>query len=250
MASLVVRLDPRRLKNPDADLRYLLPDLLASSGPVIRVWSAGCASGQEAYSLAILLADALGTEQFRDRVKIYATDVDEEALAQARAAVFTEREMAGLTPEQVEEYFTPEGARWAFRKDLRRSVIFGRNDLVQDAPISHVDLLLCRNTLMYFNADTQGQILGRLHYALNPGGLLFLGKAEMLLSHGQLFFPVDLTRRFWTVGFDRVRVPAAAVLGPVGDAGAQVEQQMHHALVILSAEAVGAMQAAFDVVQA
>jgi two-component system CheB/CheR fusion protein len=175
----------------------LLPELLADRDGVIRVWSAGAASGQEAYSLAILLADALGAEEFRQRVKIYATDVDEDALAQARQAVFTERQMNGLSPEQITEYFTPEGGRFAFRKDLRRAVIFGRNDLVQDAPISHVDLLLCRNTLMYFNAETQGRVLGRLHYALNPGGLLFLGKAEMLLSHGQLFVPVDLTRRFF-----------------------------------------------------
>jgi two-component system CheB/CheR fusion protein len=175
----------------------LLPELLAVAGPTIRVWSAGSASGQEAYSLAILLADALGVDQFRERVKIYATDVDEEALTQARQALFTEREMAGLTPEQIEEYFQPDGARWAFRKDLRRSVIFGRNDLVQDAPISHVDLLVCRNTLMYFNAETQDRILGRLHFALNPHGILFLGKAEMLLSHAQLFTPVDLTRRFF-----------------------------------------------------
>ncbi|MGY1680958.1 CheR family methyltransferase [Geodermatophilus sp. SYSU D01176] len=174
-----------------------LPGLLAGAGPVIRVWSAGCASGQEAYSLAILLADALGAEEFRKRVKIYATDVDEEALAHARQALFTDRETAGLTPAQLQEYFTPDNGRFAFRKDLRRSVIFGRNDLVQDAPISHIDLLLCRNTLMYFTAEAQARILGRLHYALNPNGLLFLGKAEMLLSHNQLFAPVDLTRRFF-----------------------------------------------------
>ena len=183
----------------------LLPGLLAGAGPVIRVWSAGCASGQEAYSLAILLADALGADEFRERVKIYATDVDEEALSHARQAVYTEREMAGLSPAQVEEYFTPENGRFAFRKDLRRSVIFGRNDLVQDAPISHIDLLLCRNTLMYFTAETQTRILGRLHYALNPTGLLFLGKAEMLLSHNRLFAPVDLTRRFFR---KRDNVPA------------------------------------------
>jgi two-component system, chemotaxis family, CheB/CheR fusion protein len=175
----------------------LLPGLLAGAGPVIRVWSAGSASGQEAYSLAILLADALGVDGFRERVKIYATDVDEEALSHARQAVYTEREMAGLSPSQVKEYFTPENGRFAFRKDLRRSVIFGRNDLVQDAPISHIDLLLCRNTLMYFTAEMQTRILGRLHYALNPTGLLFLGKAEMLLSHNRLFAPVDLTRRFF-----------------------------------------------------
>src|SRR3712207_2348757 len=89
----------------------LLPDVIAAAGPTIRVWSAGSASGQEAYSLAILLTEALGAEQFRQRVKIYATDVDEEALAEARMAVFSERDLAGLTPAQVEEYFQPEGAR-------------------------------------------------------------------------------------------------------------------------------------------
>ena len=92
------------------------------------------------------------------------------------------------------------------RNDLRRSVIFGRNDLVQDAPISRTDLLTCRNTLMYFNAETQGRILGRLHFGLNPGGVLFLGKAEMLLSHGALFAPLELKRRF----FRKIAAPASA----------------------------------------
>jgi two-component system CheB/CheR fusion protein len=197
---------------------HLLPEVLAAAGPTIRVWSAGCASGQEAYSLAILLADALGAERFRQRVKIYATDVDEEALAQARQASYTERELAGLTPDQVEEYFLPDGSRYTFRKDLRRSLIFGRNDLVQDAPISHVDLLLCRNTLMYFNAETQSRILGRLHFALNPSGLLFLGKAEMLLSHSQLFTPVDLTRRFFRWRGARTSPERAAIAAPVAEA--------------------------------
>ncbi|SOD97733.1 CheR family methyltransferase [Blastococcus haudaquaticus] len=195
----------------------LLPDLLASAGPTIRVWSAGSASGQEAYSLAILLAETLGAEQFRQRVKVYATDVDEEALAHARTATFSERELAGLSPAQVEEYFTPEGGRFSFRKDLRRSVIFGRNDLVQDAPISHVDLLLCRNTLMYFNAETQSRILGRLHFALNPEGLLFLGKAEMLPSHSQLFAPVDLGRRFFRRRGVQPTAPRRAVLALAPD---------------------------------
>jgi two-component system CheB/CheR fusion protein len=210
----------------------LLPEVLAAAGPTIRVWSAGCASGQEAFSLAILLSEALGTDEFRQRVKIYATDVDEDALAQARLAVFTERQLAGLAPDQVERHFTAENGRYAFRKDLRRAVIFGRNDLVQDAPISHVDLLLCRNTLMYFNAETQSRILGRLHYALNPGGVLFLGKAEMLLSHGQLFAPVDLTRRFFRkrdggpAAERRPAIPLPAVPGdPHGDAIARLRQE-------------------------
>ncbi|MGY1631438.1 CheR family methyltransferase [Geodermatophilus sp. SYSU D01186] len=201
----------------------LLPQLLESCGPVIRVWSAGCASGEEAYSLAILLVDALGPDEFRKRVKIYATDVDEDALAYARQAMYSERQVAGLAPSQLRDYFTQEGSRHVFRKDLRRSVIFGRNDLVQDAPISHIDLLLCRNALMYFTAETQARILGRLHYALNPHGLLFLGKAEMLLSHNQLFSPVDLTRRFFRkrdggpVAERRVVVPPLRIASETAD---------------------------------
>ncbi|WP_051114936.1 CheR family methyltransferase [Actinokineospora enzanensis] len=175
----------------------VVPSLLAERGPddPLRVWSAGCASGQEAYSLAMVLADILGPERFRQRVKIYATDVDEEALAQARQASYLANDVQDLTEEQLRLFFEPQGNRYVFRKDLRRSVIFGRNDLVQDAPISRIDLLVCRNTLMYFNAETQAKILGRFHFALAPRGLLFLGKAELLLSHSRIFDPVDLKRR-------------------------------------------------------
>jgi two-component system CheB/CheR fusion protein len=175
----------------------VIPALLAERSPEepIRVWSAGCAGGQEAYSLAIAFADAIGVEAFRQRVKIYATDVDEEALAQARHAAYTPAEVETLPEEKLAEYFELQGSRYGFRKDLRRSVIFGRNDLVQDAPISRIDLLVCRNTLMYFNADTQTKILERFHFALAPRGLMFLGKAEMLLSHTRIFEPLDLKRR-------------------------------------------------------
>ncbi|GAA4693192.1 PAS domain S-box protein [Pseudonocardia yuanmonensis] len=175
----------------------VLPALLAGKGPTepLRVWSAGCASGEEAYTLAIVLAEMLGTAEFRDRVKIYATDVDEEALTHARHGTYSDREVRGIPPQLLEKYFEQTGGRFAFRKDLRRSVIFGRNDLVQDAPISRIDLLVCRNTLMYFNAETQARILTRFHFALSEPGVLFLGKAEMLLSHGALFLPVDLKRR-------------------------------------------------------
>jgi two-component system CheB/CheR fusion protein len=175
----------------------VLPALLATKSPTepLRVWSAGCASGEEAYTLAIVLAEMLGTAEFRDRVKIYATDVDEEALTHARHGTFSDREVRGIPPELLEKYFEPSGGRFAFRKELRRSVIFGRNDLVQDAPISRIDLLVCRNTLMYFTAETQARILTRFHFALSEPGVLFLGKAEMLLSHGALFVPIDLKRR-------------------------------------------------------
>lgn len=167
-------------------------------GEPIRVWSAGCASGEEAYTIAIAIAQAIGAEQFRDRVKIYATDVDEEALNQARAATYHTRELGGLKPEEIEEFFEQSENRYTFRKDLRRSVIFGRHDLIQDAPISKIDLLVCRNTLMYFNAETQARILARFHFALRDNGFLFLGKAEMLLTHTNTFTPVHLKCRVFT----------------------------------------------------
>ncbi|HEX8080255.1 MAG TPA: CheR family methyltransferase [Jatrophihabitans sp.] len=176
----------------------LVPSLLDQLGDEpIRLWSAACASGQEAYSLAMLFAEALGREKFRARVKIYATDVDEEALSFARLASYTERELAGLPDGYRQRYFEPAGTRFQFDTDLRRSVIFGRNDLLQDAPISRIDLLACRNALMYFNAETQNRIVSRLAFALKPQGVLFLGKAEMLLNHSAAFEPIDLKRRFF-----------------------------------------------------
>ena len=178
----------------------VLPRLLAASeaGEPIRLWSAGCASGEEAYTLAMVVAEALGPEQFRRRVKIYATDVDDEALSRARLGSYTARQLTGVPAELVERYFDPAGDGWfVFRKPLRRCVIFGRNDLVQDAPISRVELLVCRNTLMYFNSEMQSRILTRFHFALNEGGVLFLGKAEMLLNHSRLFAPVDPQQRIF-----------------------------------------------------
>ncbi|MBC8330811.1 MAG: PAS domain-containing protein [Anaerolineae bacterium] len=164
----------------------------------VRVWSAGCASGEEAYSMAILLAEALGENDFRNRVKIYATDVDEEALAEARHARYSAENLKAIDPVLRDKYFyeTPEGT--IFRSDLRRQLIFGRHDLVQDAPISRLDLLVCRNTLMYMNADTQSEILQRLHFALREDGYLFLGKAEMMLTRTNLFLPTDLTYRVFS----------------------------------------------------
>src|SRR5262249_37057875 len=140
----------------------IIPRIIADRKPdgPIGVWTAGCASGEEAYSLAILLAEALGTDQFKQRVKIYATDVDEEALNQGRQATYRARDVQGAVPESfLQRYFEQQGERFVFNKELRRAVIFGRHDLIQDAPISRVNLLVCRNCLMYFNAEAQGRVL-------------------------------------------------------------------------------------------
>ena len=184
----------------------ILPKLLAAktAGP-IRVWSAGCAGGQEAYSLAIAFAELLGTEAFCQRVKIFATDVDEDALSQARQGSYSLEDLEPLPAGLREKYFERAAARYVFLNGLRRAIIFGRLDLIADAPISRLDLLACRNTLIYFNLETQRQILERFHFALDETGFLFLGRAEMLLMHANLFTPVNLRQRIF------VRTPKVAL---------------------------------------
>jgi two-component system, chemotaxis family, CheB/CheR fusion protein len=164
----------------------------------IRVWSAGVASGEEAYSVAMLLCEALGTTGYRERAKIYATDVDEDALMHARQGRAEEKDLEEVPQVLREKYFEPEGDHYLLRGELRRSIIFGRHDLVQDAPISRIDLLICRNTLMYFEPEAQAKMLARLHYALSEKGYLFLGKAEMLLRRDSLFVPVDVKQRIFS----------------------------------------------------
>ncbi|MCT7948816.1 PAS domain-containing protein [Ancylothrix sp. C2] len=180
--------------------KEIIPSIVARKAlnEPIRIWSAGCASGEEAYTLAMVFAEAVGLEEFRERVKIYATDMDEEALNQARASSYEAKDLADMPEALRDKYFDLVDTRYIFHKDLRRSVIFGRHDLVQDAPISRIDLLVCRNTLMYFNAETQTKILARFHFALNQKGILFLGKAETLLTHTNYFTPVDLKSRIFS----------------------------------------------------
>jgi two-component system CheB/CheR fusion protein len=221
----------------------ILPQLLASkpASEPIRIWSAGCASGEEAYSLAMITADLMGLEAVRERVKIYATDVDEEALNQARQARYTARQVEGVPPELLSRYFEGNGQGYVFSKDLRRSVIFGRHDLIQDAPISRIDLLVCRNTLMYLNSETQSHVLARFSFALREGGYLLLGKAEMLLAHANLFTSVDLKRRVFR------KVPGATLrdrLLALADTSerqlagiAPREERIHSAALNASAEA-------------
>jgi two-component system, chemotaxis family, CheB/CheR fusion protein len=181
--------------------REIVPRLIESRQPAepIRVWSAGCSTGEEAYTIAMILAEALGPEAYSERVKIYATDADEDALAKARHATYSARALEPVPPALVNKYFERQDEnRCVFRKEFRRSIIFGRHDLLQDTPISRIDLLACRNTLMYFNSDAQARVLSRFRYALNDGGYAFLGRAETLLAHPHLFTPTEHRYRVFT----------------------------------------------------
>jgi two-component system CheB/CheR fusion protein len=177
----------------------IIPRVASSKkeGESIRIWSAGCASGEEAYTIAMLMIEAIGAAGFKDRVKIIATDIDNAALAQARRAVYTAKDVEAVPSNIKDKYFLSKEDAYIFRPDLRKFVIFGRHDLIRDTPISNIDLLICRNTLMYFNAETQSKILAGFHFSLKDAGYLFLGRAELLLTHTDLFAPVSMKHRIF-----------------------------------------------------
>jgi two-component system CheB/CheR fusion protein len=155
-------------------------------GSSFRVWSAGCASGEEPYSVAILLAEHFGPRINEYDVKIYGTDIDEEELTIARRGEYSAEAVKRVRAEWRDKYFFGKGT-FRINRELRKLVIFGKSNLAQHAPISHVDLLLCRNVLIYFDATLQKHILSRLHYALEPGGILFLGRSESQLTNSVQF---------------------------------------------------------------
>ena len=177
----------------------VIPQIVAASEGErpIRIWSVGCASGEEPYSIAMLFAEALGAQDFCDRVKIYATDLDEEALRAARQAAYLPRDVEGVPPELLDKYFERTNHHYVFNRDLRKCVIFGCHNVVKDAPISRINLLVCRNLLIYLEAETQDVVLPRLHYALASEGYLFLGKAETQLARSALFKPIEMKHRIF-----------------------------------------------------
>lgn len=182
----------------------IIPKIIVNKQPdePIRVWSAGCAAGQEIYSLLILLAEALGIESCLKRVQCYATDVDEAALEEARQATYSELQITNIPPNLLEKYFEQTQQGYVFHPKLKHTIIFGRHDMVADAPMSKIDLLICRNVLIYFSLEAQTSILIRFHFALKKTGFLVLGKSEIITNNRQIFTPVNLKQRIYTKGLN------------------------------------------------
>lgn len=173
---------------------------MAATRTQVRAWSAGCATGEEAYTLGILLARELGEDV---PWKVFATDLDEGALKLARAGRYTAAQVEGIPKSELERHFTRDGEGWKVGKDLRGHVVFGRHDLLRDPPLASIDLLACRNVLIYFQAEEKQRLLRRLANAVTPGGLLFLGRSEGMR-------PVPGFERVGdTTFFRRMAVPAA-----------------------------------------
>lgn len=181
----------------------LIPQILASKQPdePIRVWSAACASGQELYSLIILFAEVLGIESCLQRLQFIATDWDQDALSQARNATYKPKDISAIPADLLEKYFEQtEQGDYSFHRQLRRTIIFAHHNLAKHAPMSKIDLLVCRNALMYFNSDIQITILIRFHFGLKNNGFLFLGQPEMVMTPRPIFTPVNFKHRVYQKG--------------------------------------------------
>ena len=183
----------------DALSTKVIPQMLADRRPgePIRVWCAGCATGEEAFSLAITLAEVLGPSFNNQDVKVFGTDVDERAIVHARHAHYIAEQVESVPPRILKDYFVEDGSGYTVRKDVRRAVVFGVNNLLTDAPISRLDMLSCRNLFIYLDPDVQKRILTRFHYALRQKGILVLGKSELIPFAARIFEPLDLGRRIY-----------------------------------------------------
>lgn len=195
----------------------VVPELIAyarSHEQTIRCWSAGCATGEEAYSLAILLAEALGEELDAFHVRLFATDADPDAVAFARQGSYPERALAKLPEDLVARYFTHEQDRFVVAKRLRTMTVFGQHDLTQRAPFPRMDLVLCRNVLIYFASELQQRTLRLFTYALRDGGTLVLGKSESPGSLAPYFQQQHKRLKIYRRQGERLLLPPATFAPP------------------------------------
>ncbi|HWW76563.1 MAG TPA: CheR family methyltransferase, partial [Pyrinomonadaceae bacterium] len=173
--------------------QQFIPKLFEEKGPGghVRVWTAGCATGEEAYSLAMLLTEYAETLAHPPSVQVFASDIDEEAVQAARAGYYTLNDAADVSPERLRRFFTKTGDGYTVRRELRELVLFANHNLLKDPPFSHLDLISCRNLLIYLNRAGQEKAMNIFHFALNPGGYLFLGGAESAADYTDLFVTAD-----------------------------------------------------------
>ncbi len=205
---------------------HVLPRLLQThaEGQPVRVWVAGCSTGEEVYSLGILLSEKIAAARRRLELQIFATDIDDEALQVARAGIYPESVQADISPERLDKFFVAENQNLKVAKELRDAVVFSRHNVLTDPPFSRLDLVSCRNLLIYLKPDAQARALALFHFALRDDGVLFLGSAESVGSATGLFEPAEEKFRIYRrVGHGRSTRAGAPSLerGRVAPAPAQ-----------------------------
>ncbi len=205
-------------RDPDAFevLKEQIEKVISSKaqGSEMRVWIAGCATGEEAYSVAMVISECLAELGKRLEVQIYGTDIDVDALHVARAGLYPANIAADMTAARLKRFFVKENNNYRIKKEIREMVVFAPQNVIKDPPFSRMDLICCRNLLIYLEGDVQKKLLPLLHYALKPGGILFLGTSETVGESTDLFSILDrkwkiYQRREVAVPVERLRFPAS-----------------------------------------
>lgn len=176
----------------------IIPQLFESKPAdfVLRVWVAGCATGEEAYSIAILLREHMEETRQQFKIQIYGTDLDEDAIVIARSGIFPLNIAQDISRERLQRFFVKQDSGYQIKKEIRELVIFAVQNVIKDPPFTKLDLLCCRNLMIYLEPELQNLLIPRFHYSLKPGGILFLSSSECIGNHTELFAPLD---RKWRI---------------------------------------------------
>ncbi|MGI4846743.1 MAG: CheR family methyltransferase, partial [Janthinobacterium lividum] len=179
--------------------RDVIPRLFEQTGgsAQIRAWSVGCATGEEAYSIAMLLADQNALSGKSQPIQVFASDIDEQAINTARRGLYPQSIITDVTPARLRQYFEKEEEHYCVRKSIREKVLFAAHNILHDPSFSKMHLISCRNLLIYLNRDIQKKVFEMMHYALHPGGYLFLGSSESAEAVNDLFTPIDKKHRIY-----------------------------------------------------
>ncbi len=198
-----------------------------TSGDKVRVWIAGCATGEEAYTMAMLLCEVRQSLPYSPAIQVFATDIDEQAIAKARDGLYTLNDAADVSAERLGEFFSIEKNGYRVRRELRELVLFASHNVLKDPPFSHLDLISCRNLLIYLNRTAQERVMQTLHFALKPGGFLFLGNSESIEGSGDLFITVDKDAHVYQSRAVATRMPLPAPEAAMGG-GTNIRQAQEY----------------------
>ncbi|MFI3220257.1 MAG: CheR family methyltransferase, partial [Methylococcales bacterium] len=179
--------------------KSILPTLCADKTDdfVFRAWVAGCSTGEEAYSIAILLREFMTKTRQEFKVQIYSTDLDEDVITVARAGFYAPNIVSDVTPDRLQRFFIKEESGYRIKKDIREMVVFATQNVIKDPPFTKLDLLSCRNLMIYLEAELQNRLIPTFHYALNPNGVLFLSPSEGIGNYTELFSALDRKWKFY-----------------------------------------------------
>ena len=205
----------------DVVRREVLPSILSEriDREAIRAWSVGCSTGEEAYSLAMLLFDMVGSEASAPKIQLFATDIDERAIQVGRLGAYAEGIHTDVSADRIKKFFVKTRGRYLVTKSLRDSILFAHHNILSDPPFSRIDVITCRNLLIYLDRSVQRQVLQTFYFSLRPGGFLFLGTAETADMADDLFVPFDKKNRIYRAKIlppqqrSKTFVPIAARLG-------------------------------------